>query len=70
MEGNLLRIPNFVKARDPKKLRALILDMQLRTGLEHTNINVLRNEKEDMWYYWFTEIIELDDTTGGIVDGD
>lgn len=69
MTGNAQRIPNFIKARSPKRLRVLMLDTQLRTGFEY-DWKIIFNEKESVWYAWFTEPVELKVPSGEIIDGE
>lgn len=45
-----------------------MLEVQARTGFEY-DWKFTRNETENMWYAWFTEPVELDVSTGEIVNG-
>jgi len=69
-EANILRIPNFIKARTPKKLRVLMLNVQARTGMQHNWLgSIVYDSNEKMWYAWFNEVIDVDFETGEIVSG-
>ena len=59
MAGNTLRIPNFVKARSPKRLRELMLEANGKHGLQHEWLNIQYVEKDDSWYAWYMEIVDL-----------
>lgn len=69
-QANTLRIPNFIKARSPKRLRELMLEVQARTGMQHNWLgSIVYDQNEKMWYAWFNEVVDVDFLTGEIVDG-
>ncbi len=69
-EANILRIPNFIKARSPKKLRVLMLEKNAQKGLQHDWLKgIVYNPNEDMWYAWYDELIDLNLITGDISSG-
>ena len=69
-EPSVLRIPNFVKARSPKRLRELILEVQARLGLQFDfrALKIIYNPDEKQWYCWYPELIDFDQLNGEIVD--
>lgn len=70
MSASVLRIPNFVKARSPKRLRVLMLEVNAKFGLQHKWLDIQWVESEKQWYAWYMELTELDPIEGGIIDGD
>jgi len=68
MSGELNRIPNFVKARKPNRLRVLMLEAQVRTGYEF-EWKIIFNTEDKFWYGWFTEKVEVMGMTEGLEDG-
>jgi len=69
--ASVLRIPNFVKARRPKRLRALMLMMNSKKGKQHDWLKgIVYNAKEDMWYAWYDELVEINFVTGDIDSGE
>ena len=69
-QANVLRIPNFVKARSPKKLRALMLEKNGAKGLQHDWLKgIVYNPDEKVWYAWYDELVDLNMITGEITSG-
>ena len=69
-QANVLRIPNFVKARSPKRLRVLMLEVQARTGMQNNwLLSIVYNTDEKMWYAWYNEVVDLNVETGEITSG-
>lgn len=64
MSASILRIPNFVKARSPKKLRDLMLKVNTQKGMQHKWINMYYVEAEQMHYAWYMSLIEINLLTG------
>ena len=69
-EPSVLRIPNFVKARSPKRLRELVLEVQARLGLQFdfTTLKFVYNPDDKNWYCWYPELVELDMIKGEIIE--
>lgn len=66
-EPSVLRIPNFVKARSPKRLRELMLEVNARHGLQHQWLGAPQwVEKDQLWYAWFMELAEIDQIKGEV----
>ena len=54
--ANKRELPNFIKARNPKRLRALMLknNIRLASTVNYFDIQFINNE----WYAWFYERID------------
>ena len=54
--ANKREIPNFIKARNPKRLRVFMINnnIRLRSTVNYFNIQFVKNE----WYAWYYEPIE------------
>ena len=65
-EASVLRIPNFVKARSPKRLRELMIEVNARHGLQHKWFDIVWHSGEKVWYAWYMELAEIDQIKGEI----
>lgn len=54
MSGSSL--PNFIKARNPLRLRALMIEKAAKTGMFYKYFNIQFDGK--LWYAWYYENAE------------
>ena len=64
--ASVLRVPNFVKARSPKRLRALMLEVNANVGVEHKWLNIQWHPEEKVWYAWYMSLLEIDQISGEV----
>lgn len=69
-EASYLLIPNFIKARSPKRLRVLMYETNKRDGVQHDWKHVQWVESEKAWYAWYMQKINLENAMLGSIDGD
>lgn len=69
-QASVLRIPNFVKAESPARLRELMLEKNAEKGRQHDWLKgIVYNQKENKWYAWYDEVVEVDFVSGEIISG-
>ena len=65
--ANKRELPNFIKAKSPKRLRFLMLqnNLRLRSTIQYFDIQFVKGE----WYAWYFEPRNLSDLEKDLTDG-
>lgn len=70
-EPSVLRIPDFVKARSPKRLRDLMLEVNARDGFQYDwlKAGISFNAEDKNWYAWYNRKVDVNFISGEVIDG-
>lgn len=69
-EPSVLRVPDFIKARSPKRLRDLMLEANARDGFQYDwlKAGIQYNPADKHWYAWYNRLLDVNFFNGEVVE--